>query len=425
MWSTTGEAWLGTIVLIPLLFAASWGVAQLAKQRRKTDSKPLSRFWRPALGSALVMGMVYTLGHSAVYSQLPKQAVSALDSIRVVGLSKRDQHNLERGYYENLVEVNRHTQLWDLYDQRPADWGQPSVEGVFVKTNDFLGKKHAPNVEFMFKKAKMSTNQWGMRDKHYELRKPKNTIRIALLGASHVIGTGVNDDETFEAILEKLLNREFGGEPHIEILNFAYNGRTVIRQVALLEKKVMAFQPDIVFYVGHKNDDRRVSTSLARLIRSGTDVPYAGLRSIIKQADINKDWDSETMKRRAYPFGNDILNWAYQRLVKSCLEQGVLPVYIFLPMTYERLKENDTHLDISIAKSAGFSVLNLREVYNKHDQETLYVAKWDKHPNAKAHRLIATYLFDTMITRKNELLLDSKDRLLAIRDSEKQNSNEN
>ena len=425
MWSTTGEAWLGTIVLIPLLFAASWGVAQLAKQRHKTDSKPLSRFWRPALGSALVMGMVYTLGHSAVYSQLPKQAVSALDSIRVVGLSKRDQHNLERGYYENLVEVNRHTQLWDLYDQRPADWGQPSVEGVFVKTNDFLGKKHAPNVEFMFKKAKMSTNQWGMRDKHYELRKPKNTIRIALLGASHVIGTGVNDDETFEAILEKLLNREFGGEPCIEILNFAYNGRTVIRQVTLLEKNVIAFQPDIVFYVGHKNDDRRVSTSLARLIRSGTDVPYAGLRSIIKQADINKDWDSETMKRRAYPFGNDILNWAYQRLVKSCLEQGVLPMYIFLPMTYERLKESDTHLDISMAKSTGFSVLNLREVYNKHDPETLYVAKWDKHPNAKAHKLIATYLFDTMITRKNELLLDSKDRLLAIRDAEKQNSHEN
>jgi hypothetical protein len=364
------------------------------------------------------MGMVYTLGHSAVYSQLPKQAVSALDSIRMVGLSKRDQHNLERGYYENLVEVNRHTQLWDLYDQRPADWGLPSVEGVFLTTNDFLGKKHAPNAEFIFKNAKMSTNQWGMRDKHYELRKPKNTIRIALLGASHVIGTGVNDGETFEAILEERLNREFGGKSRIEILNFAYNGRTVIRQVALLEEKVFAFQPDIVFYVGHKNDDRRVSTSR-------TNVPYAELRSIIKQADINKDWESETMKRRVYPFGNDILNWAYQRFVKSCLQQGVLPVYIFLPMTYERLKENDTHLDISMAKSAGFSILNLREVYNKHDPETLYVAKWDKHPNAKAHGIIATYLFNTMITRKNELLLDSKDRLLATRNPEKQNSNEN
>jgi hypothetical protein len=342
----------------------------------------------------------------------------------VVGLSKRDQHNLERGYYENLVDVNRHTQLWNLYDQRPADWGLPSVEGVFINTNDFLGKVHAPNAEFMFKKAKMSTNQWGMRDQQYELHKPKNTVRIALLGASHVVGTGVNDGETFEAKLEGLLNEEFGGEPRIEILNFAFNGRTVIHQVALLEGKVFAFQPDMVFYVGHKNDDRRVSTSLARLVRSGADIPYAALRSIIEQADINKDWESETMKRRLYPFGNDILKWAYQQIVKRCLENGVLPVYVFLPMTYERLMEEDIRLDINMAKSAGFKILNLREVYHQHDPETLYVAKWDKHPNAEAHRLIASRLFQIMTTRKSELLLDSQNRLLAIQESAKHNSTE-
>ncbi len=76
-----------------------------------------------------------------------------------------------------------------------------------------------------------------MRDKDYTLKKPENTIRIALLGASHVVGSEVNDDETFESILEERLNKEFNGKSRLEILNFAHTGRTVIHQVTLLEKR--------------------------------------------------------------------------------------------------------------------------------------------------------------------------------------------
>ena len=45
-----------------------------------------------------------------------------------------------------------------------------------------------------------STNRWGMRDRDYAAAKPRGTLRIAMLGPSHVMGNGVADGETFEAL---------------------------------------------------------------------------------------------------------------------------------------------------------------------------------------------------------------------------------
>ena len=47
-----------------------------------------------------------------------------------------------------------------------------------------------------------------MRDQDYERSPPPNTFRIALLGPSNVMGWGVGDGETFEALVEERLNRE-------------------------------------------------------------------------------------------------------------------------------------------------------------------------------------------------------------------------
>ena len=47
-----------------------------------------------------------------------------------------------------------------------------------------------------------------MRDEDYEKTPPHNTCRIALLGASHVEGWGVANDETFERLLEERLDQE-------------------------------------------------------------------------------------------------------------------------------------------------------------------------------------------------------------------------
>jgi hypothetical protein len=52
-----------------------------------------------------------------------------------------------------------------------------------------------------------ATNRWGMRDHDYSLAKPPHTLRMALLGPSDIMGAGVSDSQTFDAVLEARLNR--------------------------------------------------------------------------------------------------------------------------------------------------------------------------------------------------------------------------
>ena len=74
--------------------------------------------------------------------------------------------------------------------------------------------------------------------------------------------------------------------------------------------------------------------------------------------------------------------------------------FIFLPMIPEAPYPVDTSPDIELATNAGFAVLDLSDVYAGSDRNSLWVAEWDAHPNARGHRLIADRLY-TLI-RQNE-----------------------
>ena len=54
----------------------------------------------------------------------------------------------------------------------------------------------------VYKGAELKTNQWGLRDREYDKVKAPGTYRIAILGSSHVVGVGVNNDQTFENLVE-------------------------------------------------------------------------------------------------------------------------------------------------------------------------------------------------------------------------------
>ncbi len=401
MWISTGAGGAALVALIPTLFAASWGAGQLGRQHRRKaqqtrSSTPVRKpspagFWRPALGTALSMALVYVLGQNMMYSKLPDQAADLVDSVRFAGLNKRDQRELERGYYENLVGTQQRPRLWQIEQQRrPGNWNK-DPQGVLIPTGHLRGPDLAPNIEYMYKGALVKTNRWGMRDEQFQLIKPENTFRIALLGASHVFGSGVANERIFPSLLEAQLNAQHQDQRKIEILNFALTARTAVHQVGILEEKVIKFSPDIVFYIGHKDDPRRVVARLAKQIKDGITIPYPDLAAVIQQAGINDSLDVSGITQRLYPYGEQILAWAYARIVADCRENDILPVYIFLPMVYERLSLADIDEDIAAAQSAGFLVINLMRAYRLHDPDVLYITPWDKHPNTLGHQLITEH----------------------------------
>jgi hypothetical protein len=316
-------------------------------------------------------------------------------------LNEGDLARRERGYYEDLVAINRQNRdLWNVYNPKPENWDDPT--GLVLQTGDFLEMIYIPKGEGISGGQKVTINRWGMRDKDYEQTPPPGTRRIALLGASHVFGSGVKNDETFGAIIEDRLNNEYSSDSGInyEILNFGRQGRTALHQTMILEQKVLAFQPDTIIYITHPKDPSRLVQVLARQVFQGHTIPYPYVESILEQAGINKDMKRFSMERALMPYKYDLLEWAYGRITSISRENGITPVWVLLPMTYERLTDSDIARHIAAAEAAGFTIISLKDVYNSASPDELAIAAWDDHPNVLGHRLIAEHLYDAMQKRE-------------------------
>jgi hypothetical protein len=407
MWRTAGNAWIGVLGFVVALYAGSFGLRRLASRsaarvgregRVGAPRLPTAsfHFGRQAIACAATTLAVYAMGHPRVYSRMPVELASAVEAVRSPQLSARDQRQMEQGYYEKLLANRHNTELWTLYNEKPPDWD----DYVHMRpTHDFLLREYPPNEQVTFRGVPVTTNEWGMRDQSYERDKAPGSVRIALVGSSHVAGAGVRIEDTFATLLEEEVNEKgCGGRSGYEIWNFAVDGHTDPQHAVWFERRVLPFEPDVLFYVAHPRDGWRVVKAVVDAIAQGYEMPYAQLQAVVERAGIRDDMTVYEMKRRLDPFGSEIIAGAYQRIGELCRERGILPIWILLPRTSERLELGQVADQVAAAREAGFGVVSLLDVYNGHDATSLEVAKWDQHPNAAGHALIARRLYDALCT---------------------------
>jgi D-alanyl-lipoteichoic acid acyltransferase DltB (MBOAT superfamily) len=416
------SAWWGLMsaarepIALPSHLAPTLLVAVLAVATSPTELR--DRHWRWAelrqnhrstaitVASLLAMAL---LGLPAVYTRLGTVPANFILSLRTGQLNRVDHAMMERGYYEDLVRVDRfNSQLWQLYMNRPAArWIDVQASGLGRFTGDFLHEELRPGFRAMTRYGSITTNRWGMRDRDYGRRPSSGTYRIALLGASTVMGWGVGDDETFEALLETRLNEAHPGRhDRYEILNLAVPGYQPPQQRVALDK-ALQFEPHAVYYVATGREASRSIDYLAEVVRKRVVIPYPFLVDIARKAGIDATTESTTAIRRLRPFRTEVLAWLYGEIVASCRKRGVVPVLVFLPQLQGGDWEVETPEILRTAQNAGFILLDISDVYRGHDPTTLRLAEWDEHPNAAGHRVIAERLHNAVRTRAGELFADA------------------
>jgi D-alanyl-lipoteichoic acid acyltransferase DltB (MBOAT superfamily) len=401
LWSALGGKYTLDILLFPaiILIVIVLGNVDRNPLRNTRASQLDPSAWRQArLVTAVALVALVGISIESVHQRLGTEVATTIHSLRSGHLSRLDTAKLERGYYENLLSVDRfNSQLWEVYTRKPANWLDVQGAGLKRFTGGFAQTELIPSFVSRTPYGTISTNRWGMRDKDYERTPPPNTYRVALLGASSVMGWGVGDGETFEWLLEDRLNRERRDTSNTkyEILNFGVPGYQPPQQLVTIEY-ALSFSPNAVFYIATGQEISRAASYMVEVVQKKIEIPYEPLREIVRQAGLEPSMDTATALKRLDPYDGAILSWTYKRIADQARSRGAVPVFIFLPQVREERGQDETPAILKMADSAGFAVINLAGVFRGQDTTALRLAEWDEHPNRRGHQLIASRLYDEL-----------------------------
>ena len=267
--------------------------------------------------TSMMAVLVIALGTPQVQNYFGEERGAVLASLQETRLNARDQAQLERGYYENLLANNSVTSgLFGKESQKPADWvGIYETDAVKLRKDERLWEL-LPDIDIMFKNARLRTNRWGMRDQDYALNKPEDTYRVAVLGASYVMGAGVENDETFESIIEDRLNANLANSDTLqyELLNFSVGGYGLIQQVTVSHEQVFDFEPDAILYIVQPGEVRRTIERFLPAIMNGHTIRTPELKQILAKSGITDGMKRAEARDRLYALDEELVEWGYTEI---------------------------------------------------------------------------------------------------------------
>ncbi len=248
----------------------------------------------------------------------------------------------------------------------------------------------------------------------------EQVFRILTFGDSFTYGYGVPEHETYSAVLQKLLRDDYA----VEVYNFgvyAYNSTDVLKEITRLvlhdqaRSKPELLDPDLIIYGVCLNDydtkdgqtDGGDSSLLGDTLqpfklwlvertyvgrffeeRIGDAMVGAGLRYSFTSAI---DVDFARKKER---FARDV-----KQMNQTVRDFGLPPVLAMVlmhePKTDSRQHELATTTE-QLLSNAGMTVVPTEAFVRKHSGQQMFVSRWERHPNAKAHRLFAEQLAETL-----------------------------
>lgn len=299
---------------------------------------------------------------------------------------------------------------------------QPHFHGVFPGT--------------LYKHIEIRINSKGLRDAEHEYSK-KGKYRILSLGDSITFGTGVEVDDAYLAVLERLIQKKI--DEKSDVVKAGVNGYEFDQEYAYYFEEGYKYEPDIVLIGVCLNDamvaDSKVlqekKQSVARNISANemknleneniygkSFLDYfstykfskMALHRLIHYREIKAKrdkynakyfyliynlWNGEPLHHYAKNLRN--LN-SFARLKKSRV------VLVLFPYTQQFTHaENMGRLPqekiTALAEVNGIDVIDPYEILNREDYQNFYLKNDNTHLNEKGHRLVGEFIYREMIKK--------------------------
>ena len=316
-----------------------------------------------------------------------------------------------------LVEIGFRIYFFGMHTV--FNWKKYNPQGILVtdiahKVDDpNISWKLTPNINKYFKTKMFTTNSLGFRNPEVKLNKQIGITRIAVLGRSVTMGSGVNDDEVYTRVLQKKLD-EWKPDAY-EIINCAVGGYNIKQMAEFYESYVSPLKPDLVFLPIGKIDLTKIILDrplpLEAAIPGHTNLRYYLSFSFIYESarllakrimnkTISTDWKDrlrETMDLAEPTIKASVI---LSRFLNK-LNEDEIPCYVYTAR--RSYKINKEYLELSrnqmknwVQQHKGAEFFNnddyiIEKIPNYH---AIYFG--DNHPSAEMHRLMAYALFNNM-----------------------------
>ncbi len=275
-----------------------------------------------------------------------------------------------------------------------------------------------PGAKADLRTAQIEVNSLGFRGPEISVVKPPNTIRIVAMGASVAFGWTVPNEESYPGHLERRLNDRAKGTPrHYEVLNFGVGGYATRDEVAALEGKALALDPDLVIIDFHPNGPE--SEPVQPLHQVFRDTEWWERWNLLRlMAYGRRQWGVMTLgggQEYRYLASPEGPHWptliqAYDKAKALCDARNLRVLIAIFPTLGDR-KEwaeypfHDIHEQVkNAALERGFVPVDILPVYEKSGYDVPSIAADSEHPNSLGLDLAAAELERVILERHQELL---------------------
>lgn len=279
------------------------------------------------------------------------------------------------------------------------------LDSDFVKASDFPDVHYdlKPEIDSIFRGKRFRTNSSGMPDREYSVEKPADVYRVAVIGSSWSMPTGIDAEKAYHVLLEEKLATQDNSKS-TEVLNFSVEYYGLGEMVATAEHKALAYDPDlIIFAITSITPGFLWETEKPPFSKKDTVPPF--FRSYVFSALMEaagKPFYANSQRPRIKNKYGDYMRQV-QRSMETLKEQlaGRDTEVAVIWLSFEKLNESMKSNSARHANNQGFTFtsVNLTERTEELGYEGgLLTGKIDRHPNELAHRVIAETLYNELFS---------------------------
>jgi len=250
-----------------------------------------------------------------------------------------------------------------------------------------------PDLDQGFKLARLRTNSVGLHDREVSRAKPPGTYRVAVLGDSQTMASGVDRDEAWHALLEERADVRAVGFDRIEFVNFAIGASTPGDYRDILEHKVLGYDPDLVVVGFTPGNDEIFNWSETRRQFRPKEIANGFFQSFVLRR-IEDLWShylgGESFEERGEfrESHRDLLQRLFRDMKTRSGAVGASLVVVYLARVD---RENRAAVE-ALMQSLGIPFLDTSPAFHGVPLDRTRIYRSDRHPNAEAHARIAEYV---------------------------------